>query len=57
LAEALTALTGAPTEFVFHSDFKSSDELWNKISEADKQDFIMGCIANNLEDESRLTND
>ena len=46
IAEALNSLTGAPTDFYFHSEHKDLDNLWQVLSSSDKSDFIMGSIVN-----------
>lgn len=46
IAEALSSLTGASTEFVFHKEENDIDKLWNKIMSSDKKDYIMASIIN-----------
>ena len=44
---ALPALTGAPSEFLFHEEILSGgsskkDDIWRKIRDADQKNYIIG---------------
>eukprot|EP00347_Sterkiella_histriomuscorum_P024013 403332608 len=39
--EALPALTGAPSDFFYHSEAKNKEDVWNKIKEADQKNQII----------------
>ena len=41
--EVLSTLTPFPTDIIYHSEIPP-DELWEKISQSDKEDHILTCI-------------
>lgn len=39
--EALPALTGAPSEFMFHAEIEDKEEIWRKLRTADLKKYII----------------
>ena len=35
--EALPALCGAPSEYIYHSEIKEKEHIWNKIRKSDQR--------------------